>query len=435
MTDIRLLVALLAILALAGCQAPMADPQMDGTIAVEGENISVSPEPIYAGVQAVTDANVAPPERISVLPNASAFRSLPGFGAGRLPRFYELVGFRNATVPNGSTLDRMENGATYTTGLIYILPAPDGDPASTEWVLAHEFGHYVNLQLGRVSDLGAKLEASTDEAYVAGAIREGATVLTTDTYLQRYGNRTEPTAPTYERLIGTLPAGEYTRFSLSKYVHGYRYVSSRVEDPSELDRVFTQPPTTSEQLLHRYSPGEEPPAALNVTVEETESWRVGGTDRLGEAFVRYALENGVSRERAADAAAGWGVDRLYYLRPAGGGNTSYAWTFRWDDRANASEFERTFRAYLDERGEEYAGGWTLQETVADLRSPTDRTTVVLFGNRTFVSETEATATGQGQVRLVLPEGQSDGSQAVRPRGSADEERTGATAVGRGDRLR
>ncbi|WP_158853763.1 hypothetical protein [Halorhabdus sp. CUG00001] len=403
MTRIRLVVALLAVLAVAGCQAPMAEPQLDGSIAVEGENISVSPESVYAGVRTVADADVSPPERIDVLPNASAFRSLPGFGAGSLPPFYELVGFHNSTVPDGSTLDRMENGATYNTGLIYILPAPDGDPASTEWVLAHEFGHYVNLQLGRVTDLGGKLGSSTDEAYVAGAIREGATVFTTDTYLQRYGNRTEPTAPMYERLIGTLPAGEYARFGLSKYVHGYRYVSSRVEDPSGLDNVFEQPPTTSEQLLHGYAPGEEPPAELNVTVEATETWGVSGTDRLGEAFVRYALENGVDSQRAADAAAGWGVDRLYYLRPASGGNTSYAWTFRWDDAANASAFERTVEVYFEERADRHETGWKLANTFASVREPTDRTTVLLFGNRSLVSETESTATGQGQVHIGLPE--------------------------------
>ncbi|WP_181687224.1 hypothetical protein [Halorhabdus salina] len=412
MRTARLAVALLAILAVTGCQAPMEEPQLDGSIAIEGETISVSPEPVYAGVRTVAEADVPAPERISVLPNASAFRSLPGFSGGNLPRFYEVLGFVNETVPNGSALERMENGATYNTGLIYILPAADADPASTEWVLAHEFGHYVNLQLGRVSDLGAKLGTSTDESYVAGALREGATVFTTDTYLQRYGNRTEPTAPMYERLLSTLPAGEYTRFSLSKYVHGYRYVSNRVNDPSELDTVFSQPPTTSEQLLHGYLPDEEPPAALNVTVNESDSWRVSRTDRLGEAFLRYALENGVATDRAVEAAAGWGVDRLYYLQPDGEGHTSYAWTFRWDDAANASEFEQTLEAYLDERGDRRGDVWTMMaQSSAAIRSPSDRTTVVLLGNRTLVSETTVTAAAEGHVRLDLPDGSNAENQS------------------------
>ncbi|MFB6202072.1 MAG: hypothetical protein ABEI98_08680 [Halorhabdus sp.] len=370
-------------------------------ISVEGGTLSVDVDRIFADVRAVMDADVTPPERITVIENESEFDGLLGTG-GSVPRWYDLLGLKPGDGLNGTPYERMENGATFNAGFIYVLPSPDGNRSSTEWVIAHEFGHYINLRLDRVSTLRSHLGRQTDHRYVLRAIREGATVLTTDTYLTRYGNRSRLTAPLYDRLLAAVAPGEIARYGLSQYVFGYDYVANRVDDPVALDRIFKNPPTTSEQVIHGYLPGAEPPARLTVTVAESERWRLGGTDRLGEAFVRYALENGVPPERAAAAAAGWGNDRLHYLRPAGGGNSSYAWVFRWDDTTNATEFERTLHAYLDERGNRREGRWTVANVTAGIRSPTKQTTVLLMGTQRVVAKTAITAPREGAIRIDLP---------------------------------
>lgn len=376
----------------------------DGTdaIAIDGGELSLSADRIFAGVRDVMAADVTPPQQVTVFENESELTATLGGGTARVPRFYDLLGLEPGEGLNGTEFERMENGLTFNAGFIYIVKSPDGDPASTEWVLAHEFGHYVNLRLDRVSTLQSNRGQTTDERYVVGAVREGATALTTDAYLARHGNRTEPTAPTYNRILDAVPPGEVDRYAASQYVFGHKYVADQVEDPPDLDAVFEDQPQTSEQVIHGYEPSAEPPAALNVTVEASETWRSSGSDRLGEAFVRYTLENGVSPERAAEAAASWGTDRLSYLRPTSGGNSSYAWTVRWDDATNATEFERALRDYLDERGERRDGGWSLANVSATLRNPTERTTVVLLGNESVVDETVVTAPTPGEIRLALP---------------------------------
>jgi len=385
-------------------EAPPPSNETDGTnsIAVEGGNLTLSADRVFADVRDVMAADVTPPRQVTVFENMSELRATLGGGAVRVPRFYELLGLEPGVGLNGTEFERMENGLTFDRGFIYIVKSPDGDPASTEWVLAHEFGHYVNLRLDRVTTLQSNLGRTTDESYVVRAVREGATVLATDAYLAQHGNRTEPTAPLYDRLLAAVSPGEIDRYGFSQYVFGHRYVADRIDDPADLDSVFENPPRTSEQVIHGYAPDAEPPAELNVTVNASGAWRSGGSDRLGEAFVRYALENGVTPERAAEAAAGWGTDRLYYLRPTTGGESSYAWTFRWDDAANATEFERALRNFLDERGDRLEKGWSLGNATATLHSPTDRTTVLLLGNESLVDNTAVTSPDAGQIRIELP---------------------------------
>lgn len=381
---------------------PPDETDGNNSIAVEGGNLSLSADRIFADVRDVMRADVTPPQQVTVLENESEFGDVLGGGIAQVPHFYELLGLEPGEGLNGTEFERMENGLTFNSGFIYIMKSPDGDPASTEWVLAHEFGHYVNLRLDRVTTLQSNLGRTSDERYVVRAVREGSTILTTDTYLDRHGNRTAPTAPMYDRLLDAVPPGEIDRYGFSQYVFGHRYVADRIDDPADLDTLFENPPRTSEQVIHGYTPEAEPPAALNVTVEASETWQSGGSDRLGEAFIRYALENGVSPERAAEAAAGWGTDRLYYLRPTTGGNSSYAWTFRWDDAANATEFERTLRDYLDERGERQDDRWSLGSATATLHSPTDRSTVLMIGNESVIEKTDVTSPDAGHVRLELP---------------------------------
>lgn len=379
-------------------------PDSPPSIAVEGGTLSLSPGTVFAHVERVMGVDVGAPNRIVLLDNASA---LPGRNGTDVPRFYGLIGLDRGRGLNGTPFERMENGVTYPSGLIYIVTDPSETAGSTEWVLAHEFAHFVNLQLRRPTTLARHVDRfTTDGRYAVRAVREGAAVLTTDAYLARYAPTVSQTAALYPRLLDAVPTGGLTRYGLSQYVFGYEYVAGRVDDPAALDAVFEHPPTTSEQVIHGYAPGTEPPVALNVTVVETDRYRRGGYDRMGEAFVRYALENGVSVERAASAAAGWGVDRLQYVRPRDGGNASYAWILRWDDAANATEFERAFEDSLDTLGTPRGDIWRLGNVTADVRTPTDRTSVILLGSRRLVNGTVVVSSRPGRVTLRLPGAES-----------------------------
>lgn len=129
-------------------------------------------------------------------------------------------------------------------------------------------------------------------------------------------------------------------------------------------------------------------------------WLVNETlYQRSEAFVRTFLEVGLEPERAARAAAGWGNDTLRIAR-SGADGVAYVWVLRWDDAANASEFEAALRASLDGRADRVGDGWRLEaiDGIATVRSPTDRTTVLLYGHRSFVG-TAAVSGDNATVRV------------------------------------
>ena len=399
-------VALAAALLVAGCQAPVADsggaPGTDGspatdrqpaTITVQNGTLAVDPGLVFARVQTVAGTNVTPPERVRAFDNESAYGNASLGGSG-LPPFQEAVGLKAGPVENVSNLALPFAGQTSALGTVVVYAGPNGTVDDVRLVVAHEFVHYVQFKQGRSAELRQRVDTSTtDGSYVVRSLLEGPAAYTTDAYLERYTDNGTRNAPVYRAIANALPPGHVARYGNSQYVEGTEYVASRVDDPADLPRVYDAPPTTSEQVIHNHTADEEPPVALDATVEPAEGWREVGTDRLGEAFVRTTLAVGVAQARADRAAAGWGNDRLYVYRAPGQRPASYAWAFAWDDAGEAAEFERALRAYLDARGERREGRWVVDDALtARVFTPSERSTVLLLGNESFVAGTDASVT-------------------------------------------
>jgi hypothetical protein len=111
-----------------------------------------------------------------------------------------------------------------------------------------------------------------------------------------------------------------------------------------IDRAYGRLPESTEQVLHpeKYAAGEKPVAvpldAAALAGSMGAGWSGTREDTLGELQRSIWLrENGVQAQSAADAAAGWGGDRLAYLR---GPDGAYALVLRtaWDSPADAAEF-------------------------------------------------------------------------------------------------
>jgi hypothetical protein len=111
-----------------------------------------------------------------------------------------------------------------------------------------------------------------------------------------------------------------------------------------VDHAYDRPPDSTEQILHpeKYEAGEKPVEvpldAAALAREMGDGWTGTPEDTLGEFQLSVWLrENGVEASPAGEAAAGWGGDRVAYLR---GPNGAYALALltAWDSQADANEF-------------------------------------------------------------------------------------------------
>jgi hypothetical protein len=111
-----------------------------------------------------------------------------------------------------------------------------------------------------------------------------------------------------------------------------------------VDRMYGALPDSTEQVLHpekyeaREKPVDVPLDADALATAMGSGWSGTPEDTLGEFQLSVWLrENGVKALDAQAAAAGWGGDRLAYLRgPDGGYALAIAST--WDTAADADEF-------------------------------------------------------------------------------------------------
>jgi hypothetical protein len=112
---------------------------------------------------------------------------------------------------------------------------------------------------------------------------------------------------------------------------------------TQVDRLWEKPPSTTEQILHADKYASAEPAlevALPSGVAEAlgNGWRLALEDTHGELVTWIWLEQALDPDAAAQAAAGWGGDRIGLYR---GPNESWAvvWWTDWDSLTDATEFK------------------------------------------------------------------------------------------------
>ncbi len=400
----RLAIALAAAILVAGCTAPIHDRQAPGgdpdAIAVEGAGLPVDPGGVFERVTDITGANATPPDSIRVVTpgdRRNASGSDPGFDPA--PAFFEVMGVDSEGGLNESEAAALENGRTNLgTGAITMYTGAN-DSRTIHYVLAHEFVHYVQAARDRLVTLRGALDSTTDAQFVVGSLLEGAAVYTTDAYIREHIGGNTTNSELYFDVREQLGAGSYPAYANSRYIAGWRYLEARDPGHDAVGSVYENPPRTGEQLIHGLEPSSEPPRNLSVSAD-TGAYRRIGTDRLGEGFLRIALRNGLDRERANRAAAGWGNDSLRTYRAEGA--TAYAWALRFDDAGNRTEFASALDDSLGARGSPEDGVRAVDGTAFDLRTVGDESAVVLVGTEPFVRNTTVTGTDRN-VSVTLPE--------------------------------
>jgi hypothetical protein len=124
-----------------------------------------------------------------------------------------------------------------------------------------------------------------------------------------------------------------------------------------VDAVWRAMPETTEQLLHPAKlDAREPAIVLGVPPVEVlgGDFRAVFDDVMGEQGLRMVLEEWSNRERADEAATGWGGDRIVVARrdlpdPAGAHEIAVGWHLRMDTPKDAAQVETILRTKLGER--------------------------------------------------------------------------------------
>jgi len=360
------------------------------TLNVSGGDLPVDPGRVFAITQRVLGTNLTTyPDVVIQRPE-----EVPFF-AERAPAFYRLLGL---------TFDRQGvETAAYVRGpeTVYVNDRILNRTVLVEYTLVHEYTHVVQHRIDVYRDLRV-VGASTDAKSVRTAVIEGAAVYAADTYWQRHIQQDQRPADDIAQVYDD--ANGATWYVAAQYHLGYRYVDASIDSPADLPRVYDDPPRTSEELVHRLPPGSEPPADLPVNVSgETREWfEVPSRTRMGELFVRAVLRTELSETAAARGADGWGNDALITFSGESGAKRGYVWVLRWDDAANATEFEDAFRGYLDARATREGDLWRNNSTAYGLERIGDRTAVAYVGKPDFVTNATAKVTDGGTVAVRPP---------------------------------
>ena len=248
--------------------------------------------------------------------------------------------------------------------LYVVAEAAAGGPATLELFLAHELVHALEDQAFGLPEPDP--DAEDDATLAERALIEGTATALMDEYATRY---IDPLALGSEAL-GLDPGTEgLPDFAVEQlewtYFDGAEFVERLYELGGGWDLIDnaleSRPPESSEQILHplSYVRDEGP---HQVAIRSGGELRAGGWERadtgaLGELATRQLLALGVDDAEAERAAEGWGGDR-YELWTRGVDPIDCEGScredqvlvirWRWDTPADAAEFRRAARTYVEE---------------------------------------------------------------------------------------
>jgi hypothetical protein len=234
--------------------------------------------------------------------------------------------------------------ATKTMYLASDLPS-----AERFATLSHELVHALQDQH---YDLGKLLEYRTDQSDAQGALHALAEGDATSAMLdQMLAPKDAKATDISDELIGiqVRAAAQFTaksgdvpeilrRSMIAPYIDGIIFVHflRRRAGWAEVDRIWKSPPASTEQLLHPEKLlAHEAPETIAVPAAPDATWPAPRyTDVMGEQSVRLLVEEWLPRVPAADAASGWGGDRVAVFRA--GSRVAVGWHLRYDSREAAT---------------------------------------------------------------------------------------------------
>jgi hypothetical protein len=271
-----------------------------------------------------------------------------------------LPGQGNASTPEEIQREQILAFYDERTHTIHVRrPDASSDP-EPGWVFAHEVAHSLQHQNFRIPELAEIVDDDTRLA--EQALLEGDAMVTALGFIA-----SEAHVPLGRALLeatrriqrGDLGAAIEASGSSTALLHAPAILRERIVFPylagttfvgavyraggfGLVDRLFSRPPTTTEQVLYpaKYLGGEEAMRVRPPTAPP--GYRVLETGRLGELQTRVMLAGCLPLGQASSGARGWGGDAFALVRSADA-HVGLLWSTVWDTPEDAVRFEQAMR--------------------------------------------------------------------------------------------
>lgn len=231
---------------------------------------------------------------------------------------------------------------------LYVVNDQPELSALAEMTVAHEMVHAIQDQHTDLLSLDDD-EVDGDRALAHSALIEGDAEVTATRYVLQYFDRAQLMDLTTESgsassdVLDSAPA--YIRETLYfPYVQGVEFATQlyQLRGVDGQTAALTDPPSSSEQILHPEKYLDERDEPLTVVIQDLEpilgeGWSAARTDSIGEFDLRVLLrENGA--QDADGAAAGWGGGQYSLYSGPAASDVLVAVTVEWDTDADAGEY-------------------------------------------------------------------------------------------------
>jgi len=293
------------------------------------------------------------------------------------------------------------------TKRLYVVrdASAGGNRALVEFLLSHELDHALEDQN---YGIGGGKHLDDDASLARQALIEGLATAVMEDYGAQYLNPFDLMAAAGGIDTGT---GDVPKFLVHEmtwtYLGGYDYITALRNLAGGWKLVNyaleSRPPATTEQVLHpdKYVQNERP-ATVRISSAGLRADGYQPVDRgdLGELGTSFLLTG----KEGSDAAAGWNGDRYELWREPGTqihncadpcrDGTVLVMDWSWDTAADATQFERAARDYIEGRlggKPEAPGVWSLGATAVALGSGATSSAIVFAPTE---SVARATATSQ-----------------------------------------
>jgi hypothetical protein len=249
---------------------------------------------------------------------------------------------------------------------------------------AHEFDHALqslHFPSADILDNDPLCREDSQRCEAVRALVEGdATFLELEWYERYVGTDSGLTPTITPQLTPQFVPPFFSQDAQFSYVYGAKFIAYlwKIGQWSKVNEAYQNPPQSTEQILH---PGKfilkEKPVVLNLPDLEKilgSGWRKVGSDVLGEYMTYLVLGYGMDvsaiesqseladlRDRALEAAAGWGGDKFEIRYDDRSQQTVLVAEWVWDYPKDETEFALSMKEYLNFR---FRGG-TLNRSGAD----------------------------------------------------------------------